>query len=196
MPVRRGVLDRSLEEAGRGADGARVRREVQKEGRGGRSAREVGLPAGRRVERHEPELGAGERDPGRVVGVVRIGEQDPVAALGEREGELDDRRLRPRDDRDLAVGVELDAVVVAVAAGDRLAELGQAAERRVAVDVRPRGGLRERLDDVRGRADLRVAAAEVDDRRPAVGRRGGDAAEQRAEVLLGQPVEAAWPRAP
>ncbi len=86
--------------------------------------------------------------------------------------------------------------MVAVAAGDRLAELGQAAERRVAVAVGPRGALRERLDDVRRRPDLRVAAPEIDDGRAAVGRRGGDAGEQRAEVLLGQPVEASWPRAP
>ncbi len=64
---------------------------------------------------HEAELGAGERDPRGVVGVVGIGEQDPVAALGQRECELDDRRLRARDDGHLAVGIELDAVVRAVA---------------------------------------------------------------------------------
>ena len=86
--------------------------------------------------------------------------------------------------------------MVAVAAGDRLAELGQPAERRVAVAVGPPGGLRERLDDVGGRTDLRIAAPEVDDRRAAVGRGGRDASEQRTEVLLGQPVEASWPRAP
>ena len=46
------------------------------------------------------------------------------------------RGLRARDERDLALGVELDAVDVAVAAGDRLLRAGEAADRRVAVDVR------------------------------------------------------------
>ena len=55
--------------------------------------------------------------------------------------------------------------------------------------ARVAGGLGEPLDDVGRRADLRVAAPEVE-RRLASGRaRGGDACEQRREVLLGQPLE-------
>ena len=48
----------------------------------------------------------------------------------------------------------------------------------------------QRLDHVRRRPDLRVAAAEVDERRPVVRRRGRDTAEEGDEVLLGEPLEA------
>ncbi len=54
---------------------------------------------------------------------------------------------------------------------------------------------REGLDDVRWRPDLGVPATEVDDRRPALGGGRGDPREQCAEVLLGQPLEAARTRA-
>src|SRR5581483_9043328 len=88
-------------------------------------------------------------------------------------------------DLDLAVGVELDAVHVAVAARDRLAQARQPPKRRVAVDGGPTRGLAQSLDGVQRRPDLGVAAAEVDD--VAAGR--GDAAEERGEVLLRQPLE-------
>jgi len=58
------------------------------------------------------------------------------------------------------------------------------------VDLRARSGSSERVDDVLGRADLGVAAAEVDD----VGAGGRDAAQQGGEVLLRQALEpvGAW----
>ena len=43
---------------------------------------------------------------------------------------------------------------------------------------------------MRRRPDLGVPAAEVDERRPFLGRGGGDAPEQRDEVLLRQPLQA------
>src|SRR5205807_8940229 len=98
---------------------------------------------------------------------------------------LDDRGLRPGHDRDLALGVELDAVDVAVAAGDRLAQAWEAAEGRVAVHVRPGSRPLQRLDDVRRRADLRIAAAEVDH----VDAGLGHAAQERGEVLRRQALE-------
>jgi len=48
---------------------------------------------------------------------------------------------------------------------------------------------------VRRRAELRVAAAEVDERRAVLGSRGSDAAEERDEVLIGKPPEAGGPGA-
>ena len=99
----------------------------------------------------------------------------------------------PGSSCDLALGIELDAVHVAVAPGDRLARSREPADRRVAVDVGPAGRVDERLDDVRGRAELGVAAAEVDERRTSLGGRSRDAAEQRDEVLLGEPLEPGGP---
>ncbi len=113
------------------------------------AAAELGL--GRR---ERPERRVGERDRGEVVRVARVGEEDGVAALREDETELDERRLRAGDDRDLARGVELDAVHVAVARGDRLLQLRHAAELGVAVRALVRGRALRRLDHVRGRADF------------------------------------------
>jgi hypothetical protein len=142
-----------------------------------------------RLDRERSAFGGREGDRGGVVGVAGIGQDDRAPALGRGERDLRERRLRPRHDRHLAARVELDAVDVRVARGDRLLQLGQARERRVAVDVGPRRRLRERLDDVRGRADLRVAAPEVDERLALGGRGLGDAREELGEVLLGKPLD-------
>ena len=53
----------------------------------------------------------------------------------------------------------------------------------------------ERLDDVRRRSELWVAAPEVDQRRAVGGCGGSYAAEQRDEVLRRKPLEAGGPGA-
>ena len=53
----------------------------------------------------------------------------------------------------------------------------------------------ERLDDVRGRADVGVAAPEVDEGLAVLGRSLGDAPEQPSEVLLREALEAGRARA-
>ena len=183
-----GPGDRGREDAGRRSDRAGVRREVEVGGARGARRVEVRCPAGR-FERQRAELGARERDTRRVVRVARVGQQDPLAMLREDEAELDERRLRPGHDRHLARGVELDAVDVAVPRGDGLLELGHAPELRVAVRALVRDRALRRLDHVRGRADLGVAPSEVDERLAVLRRLGGDASEQRGEVLLRQPLE-------
>ena len=90
-------------------------------------------------------------------------------------------------------GSSVDAVDVAVARGDRLACSREPADRRVAVDVGPPRRVDERLDDVRGRAELGVAAAEVDERWTSLGGSSRDAAEQRDEVLRWEPLEPGGP---
>jgi hypothetical protein len=57
------------------------------------------------------------------------------------------------------------------------------------VDVRPARRLDERVDDVRRRPHLGVAATQIDERRTAFRRRRGDALEQRDEVLPGKSFE-------
>jgi hypothetical protein len=58
------------------------------------------------------------------------------------------------------------------------------------VHVGAAGALDERLDDVRRRPELGVSAAEIDERRPVLGGRGGDAAEEPDEVLLRESPQA------
>ena len=127
---------------------------------------EVGLPAGGGVERQRHRARAGEGDGGEVVGIAGVGQRDRLA--GPRAGEHGehDPGLRPGHDRDLAVGIELDAVVGAVALGDRLAQLGAALERRVAVHAARRRELGlQRLERERRRRQVGVAAPEVDQAR-------------------------------
>ena len=96
----------------------------------------------------------------------------------------------PGDDGDLAGGIELHPVDVAVAGGDGLLQLGHPAELGVAVRAVVRGRALSRLDHVRGRPDLGVPAAEVDERLAVLRRLRRDACEQRGEVLLRQSLEA------
>jgi hypothetical protein len=63
------------------------------------------------------------------------------------------------------------------------------------VHVRTPRRVDERLDDVCGRPELGVAAAEVDERRTSLGSCCGDAAEQRNEVLVREPSETGGPGA-
>ena len=141
------------------------------------------------LERKHAHLGFGERHARRVVRVARVGKQHRRAALGEREAELDDRRLGSGSDRDLALGIELDAVLGRVAGGDRLPQRAQAAEGRVPVCARVPGRLGESLDDVGWRTDLGVAATQIEDRHSFRGPGGGHAGQEIREVLLGKPLE-------
>ena len=97
----------------------------------------------------------------------------------------------PGIERHLGLGIELDAVDVAVPARDRLLRLRQAADRRIAVDPRVEHGLPQSLDDVRRRPRLRVSAPEIDERLAVCGSGGCDAAEEPDEVLLRQPIAGA-----
>ncbi len=185
------VLDRGRERPVGHADRARVGREVEEE-RGNVVARrsvEVGSPAGLAIERHVPGRGPGERRPGRVVGVVGVGQDDRLPALSRDERELADRRLRPGHDRDLGVRVELDAVDLGVPSRNRLPQRGQPAKRRVPVSRRLVRRLGERVDHVLRRPDLGIPAPEVDERLPVERSVLGDLRQERGEVLLREPIE-------
>ena len=149
----------------------------------------VRRPAELRVEAKQLQPRSGERDAGRIVGVAGVGEKNGAAALHEDERELDDRGLRPRNDRDFLVGVELHAVQGCVAIGDRAPQLRQAAKRRVPVRAAIPGGGRQALDHVRRWAHLRIAATEVDDGLTLGGGRFCDAPQEVGEVLLRQPFQ-------
>jgi hypothetical protein len=114
------------EDARRRRDRARIRRVVQVH-RGAIppvGALEIGRPAGRRVERQMREPGASQRHARGVVGIPGIREQDRRSTLSGDESEFHDRGLRSRNDRHLALGIELDAVDGPIAVGDCLLQLG------------------------------------------------------------------------
>ena len=142
------------------------------------------------TKRHRLDPGARERRPRRVIRVVRVWQEQRVTLVAEAECELDDRGLRAREQRHFGLGIEVDAVDVAVAAGDRFLRLGQAADRRIAVDPRVEYRLAQGLDDVRRRPGLRVSATEIDERFAGSGSGSRDPAEESDEVLLWQPIEA------
>ena len=185
------VGDRGRERALGHADRAGVGRIVQEDGgdvvagRGG----EVGRPARVPVERNVAGVSPGERGPGRVVGVVGVGQDDRRPALGKHERELADRSLRPRHDRDLGVGVELDAVERGVAIRNRLAQRGQPPKGRVPVRGRLVGRRSERFDHVLRRPHLRIPASKINERLTVERGVLGNAREQRREVLLRKPFE-------
>ena len=141
------------------------------------------------VEWHGREAGAGQRNARGVVGVVGVGQQNRVALLGERERQLGESGLRSRHDCDLGLGIDLDAVLAPITGGERLAAAPHPADRGVAVGAGVDSPFAECLDDVGRRADVGVAAAEVDERRPGFRRRIGNPAEQLDEVLLRQSVQ-------
>ena len=185
-----GVGDRGLERAGRRADRARVRRVVEERGRRGPARRRSRAPSRRRGRAAAAELGAGERDAGRVVGVAGIREQDRVAALRERRARArrspSSCRARPRprapgrarrrrrrgsarrSPRERAAGRG-----TARSRGRPGGRPPRAAPRRRAAAGRPRG--------CRGRGRARAARL----RRAAAATRR----EQRREVLRRQPLE-------
>ena len=89
-----------------------------------------------------------------------------VAWLDEHPHQMGETLLRAdRRDR-LRLGIELDAEAIPVQVADRLAQLRDAAARRVAVVVRLRGCLGELLDRHCRRGEVGVAEAKVDRRRP------------------------------
>ncbi len=181
-------LDRLREDAVGGGRRDRVGRVVQVErGRLRRGCVPVRPPV--REQRQRDARGRDERDGRAVVRIAGIREDDRAAPLDRHLRELDQAGLRARQHRDLAGRVELDAVDVAIARCDRLLQRREPRERRVAVRLRAGRRPRQRLDDVRRRRHVGIAAAEVDERLAALAGRRRHAREQPREVLLGQPLE-------
>ena len=123
---------------------------------------EVGHEAKRRVERQDDRLGAGEDRAARVDGIAGIRCERDVAGVEEREAEVVDALLGADRRDDLGLGVDLDAEAALVEAGERLAELGAPAVRRVLVGPGVGDGRLHRLDDVRIGGRVRIADAQRD----------------------------------
>jgi hypothetical protein len=185
------IGDGRLERSRRLPHRARVRGVVEQAQRGAlRGDRaEVGLPACAGIEPQGHRRRARQGDAGEVVGIPGVRNEHRVTARGGGDRGEHDPRLRPRDDGDLALGVELDAVVGRVAARDRLARRRPPVEGRVAVHRgRPdlQRGRAQRLQRPSRRRQVGVPSPEVDEARPGPRPGRGGGGEDAREVLLGQ----------
>ena len=102
-------------------------------GRSSPSASKSGCQPAAGVERQRERARARQGDGGEVVRVAGVGQRDRLAGVRARQHGEHDRGLGPRHHRDLALGIELHAVIATVVRGDRLAQRGAALEGRVAV---------------------------------------------------------------
>ena len=116
--------------------------------------------------------------PGRAARARRRARRSPARTRSDPSSSPGALRPRRR--------VDLDAVDVAVSRGDRLLQRRQAGERRIAVRIVACRRLRERVDHVRGRRHVRIAAAEVDQRVAALRRGSATRASSSAKYCSGR----------
>ena len=95
--------------------------------------------------------------------IARVGHQHDVARRGDRLRDVGEAFLGAERGDDLGFGIELHAEAAAVVGGLRPAQARNALGRRVAVGARLAERLLHLLDDMRGRRQIRIAHAEVDD---------------------------------
>ena len=135
------------------------------------------------AQRQADRLGAGDRRAAAVDRVAGVGDQRRVARVELGEAEVREPLLGAEQRHDLALGVELDAEAARVVRGDGLAQLGQAAVRRVAVRVVVRAWAPSTSRSSGGGGDVGVADAERDHVDAARAGLGDRAHEPRREVL-------------
>ena len=121
-----------------------------------------------RLRWHRADGAARHQEAEGVDRVARIGHQHDVAGRGDRLGDVGKALLGAERGDDLRFRVELHAEAAVVIGRLRAAQSGDAARGRIAVGARLAEGLLHLLDDVRGRRQIGVAHAEVDDVRPGV----------------------------
>ena len=153
----------------------------------GGNIRHVGQEVVLGAERVIVDVRPGELGPRLEDGVARIGHDDGIAGIGEREGEVAHALLRAVAAGDHVWRDAGDAEAALVVVTDRLLELGQ-----VAQAVLPHGGilrgLGEGVHHVRVRREVRRAHGQVVDG-AALGLEGDAAVVQRREDLRAEEVE-------
>ena len=111
-------------------------------------------------QRHDVWIRAGHdraRDVNRVPGV---GREHHIAGIDERKRHVADPIFGTERRQDLCAGVELDARPLAVPAGNRFPQLGEAEVGRIAMVGRVGRGLLQNADDPTRRRQVGVAGPE------------------------------------
>ena len=96
-------------------------------------------------------------------GVCGVGRDHHVARPDDGEQQVRQRVFGADGDDGFGIGIEFDAVVRAVAAGDLLAQAGNAARCGIAVVARIARGFDQLADDHARRGAIGIAHAQVDD---------------------------------
>ncbi len=128
-----------------------------------RDGREVDEEAVLLSERQKVRLAPREHRADGVHGVARIGHERQVAGVDEAQRHVPDALLRPDQRQHLGRGVEAEPEAALVPPRDRLSQLRQPFRLRIAMVLGQIGRGVERIEDVRGRRQIRVADAEGDD---------------------------------
>ena len=123
------------------------------------------------LDRHRADGAAGHQEAEGVDRIGRIGHEDDVARRGDRLRHVGEALLRAERRDDLGFGIELHAEAARVVGGLRAAQTRYALGRRIAVGARLADGFLELLDDMRGRRQVGIAHAEIDDIGAGVARR-------------------------
>ena len=125
---------------------------------------------GRRLGRHRAAHAARHQEAERMDRVARIRHQHDVAGRGDRLRHVGKAFLGAERGDDLGFGIELHPEAAFVVGGLGAPQPRDAARRGVAVGARAPDRVLELLDDMRGRRQVGIAHAEVDDVGPGVAR--------------------------
>ena len=116
-----------------------------------------------RRQPHMTHVGPGDDEAVGMDRIGRIGHQHGVARAHGGERQMGQALLGTDGQDGLALGVQMHVEAIAIPVADGAAQTRNAARHRIAMRIRTLRGLDELVDDVLGRALVRVAHAEVDD---------------------------------
>jgi hypothetical protein len=122
----------------------------------------------RRLRRNRADDAASHEEAESVNGVARIGHEDDVARRGDRLRHVGEAFLRAQRGDDLRIRIELHTEAALVIGRLGAPQAGNAAGRRITVGSRLADGFLQLLDDMRGRRQVRIAHAEIDDICPGI----------------------------
>ena len=114
-------------------------------------------------DRHRTDGAARHQETEGVDRIGRVGNDDEIARRGDRLRDVGEAFLGAERGNDLRFRIELHAEPARIIGGLRAAQPRDALGSRIAVGPCLADGLLELLDHVRGRRQVRIAHAEIDD---------------------------------
>ena len=115
-----------------------------------------------RFDRHRADGAACHQETEDVDRIGRVRNDDDIARRGDRLGDIGETFLRAERGDDLRLGIELHAETARIIGGLGAAQPRNAPRRRIAVGARLADDFLELLDHVRGRRQVGIAHAEID----------------------------------